>query len=1658
MNAKQTFRFPGIRQAMDGNAAVVMCERESSDAAGAYPITPSTQMGEYWAEEAAKGHINISGRPLIFIEPEGEHAAAAVTAGLSMTGLRATNFSSGQGIAYMHESLYAAVGKRLTYVLNMGCRAMTKSTLNVHAGHDDYHCIDDTGFFQLFGKSAQEVCDLNIISHRIAELALTPGICAQDGFLTTHLIESLMLPERELIATFLGRPDDIIDTPTPAQRILYGPRRRRIPELWTVDNPVMIGTVQNQDAYMQSVAAQRPYFFNHIAAITDQAMEEFHALTGRRYQRVSTYRTSDADYLILGQGSMLVTAEAVADYLRETRKIKVGVVNLTMFRPFPGELLGSLLQGRKGVAVLERVDQPLAMDLPLMREVRAALGRCVENGNAANRSVAHEGYASYRKPEDMPPLYSGSFGLGSRDLQPEGLIGAIENMLPTGGHRKFFYLSIDFVHDRAFTPKQEIHQIQVADAYPGLKELAVHGSENPNLMPKDSITVRFHSVGGWGAITTGKNLAMTLFDLLGYHIKANPKYGSEKKGQPTTYYLSAAPEPIRINCDYLFVDVVLSPDPNVFLHSNPLAGLKRGGVFILQSAFTDPQEVWAQIPEKFQRIVIDNDIRLYYLDAFKIAREEATDTELQFRMQGNAFQGAFFAASPVMSQAKLTDQALFQAIRSQLEHKFGAKGARVVEDNVRVVRRGFDEVREVTDKQLQTAPAALRKAPDVPPVLMRQVASATPTTDIHRFWEQTGTFYATGRGNDNLADPFIGLSFIPATTALFRDMTGVRFEHPEWIPANCTACGSCYTICPDSAIPGLVQPVLAVLETAMQKVVESGQPAKHLPRAIRSLDQKLRTHLADGMARPDVGRMLDLAIEELITASTLEVAEKANLADELESLRAAIGDFAFATPQPFWTARERKQKGSGGLLAITVNPYACKGCMECVKVCHDDALRPVKQTPETVDRLRRNWDFWQQLPTTPPDFIRIENLDEGIGALHTLLLDKKNYMGMVGGDGACLGCGEKTVVHLFVATAEALMQPRVAKQMAKIDDLIARLDQHIRLKLASTIDLSDDARVASALDTLKDHDVTLASFSEKLDERHAGQTIDPDWLRWTSQLIAKLRHLRWQYAEGTGRRGRSSMGIVNSTGCTSVWGSTYPFNPYPFPWTNHLFQDSPSMAMGIFEGHMARMAEGFAAIRMAELELAGGYRKDKHGEFFTYFNWKQFSDEEFHLCPPVVSIGGDGAMYDIGFQNLSRMMMSGKPIKVLVLDTQLYSNTGGQACTSGFTGQVSDMAQHGKAFQGKEEVRKEIALIGMAHRTTYIAQGTTANTSHLIESFVEGLNARRPALFNIYSPCMPEHGIGDDLAEHQSKLAVESRAYPLLRYNPDKGDLPEECFNLEGNPAADEDWPTYTLKYQDEYGAPAEMEVPLTFADFAITEGRFRKQFRTVPRDAWNDNMIPLAEYLEAGADDREGKFPFIWAVDRKNRLIRVIPAAPLVRSCEDRRQFWRMLKALAGIRPPVDTTAIAEQARSEFAQSIASQLVALAASGGIFGGSTAPALPPADAAAPIAVKLGADPSPAVAVAQPAPATVAVNGDTPAGAWIESALCTSCDECMRINSKIFAYNANKQAFVKDPHGGPFRDLVRAAEKCTAQIIHPGMPLNPAEKDLDKLIKRAAKYN
>ena len=921
--------------------------------------------------------------------------------------------------------------------------------------------------------------------------------------------------------------------------------------------------------------------------------------------------------------------------------------------------------------------------------------------------------------------------------------------------------------------------------------------------------------------------------------------------------------------------------------------------------------------------------------------------------------------------------------------------------------------------------------------------------------------YAEGAGDSVPADPFMSMSLMPAVSSHFRDMTSIRFEHPEFIAENCTGCGDCYTVCPDTAIPGLVNETGQVLDTVVKRLKKRGKKTEHLPRAVRKLEIGLRKLFAAAEETDSVAALIEQGIKATVAEADLPDEDRQQLKEEFDEFREELGDFQFALCRPYFTLPEKKQAGNGGLLSITIDPYTCKGCMECIEVCKDDALRPIKQTKDTVSSLRKNWDFWLDLPNTPNKYIRVDNLEEGIGALETILLDKDAYLPFASGDGACLGCGEKTVIHLFVATVEALMRPRVAKHLARIDELVAALKKHVQMKLVGEIDVGDMEEMEAVLAEDDGGDLTLAKIADRVEKTHEAEPIDREWLKHATGLISKLGELKWCYQDGATGKGRASMGMLNATGCTSVWGSTYPFNPYPFPWANHLFQDSVSMAMGIFEGHMAKMADGFKTVRLAELLLKDKYDPEGQEEDFRYFDWNDFTDEEFHLCPPVVAVGGDGAMYDIGFQNLSRAMMAGKPVKVVVVDTQVYSNTGGQACTSGFFGQISDMAQFGKALKGKEEVRKEIGLITMAHRTTYYMQSTMAYSNHMIEGFVQGLMSRRPALFNLYSSCQPEHGIGDDMSHHQARLAVESRAYPLFKYDPDLGKTAAECFDLDGNPAIERDWPVTKINYV-ERGKEKEMELPTTFVDFAVTETRFRKHFRKVPRDAWHEDMALVSDYLELDEDDREGKVPYVWALDAKRELSRLLVAEPMVKSAEERQDFWVMLKDLAGA-VEVEVTSdeqLESRIRQEVVQKITTGLMGLVSGDQSLDLSAVLATSEAIAASPDAPAAAGEASAEVAApaaAKPAAAPAASVGEYMAP-WIETEECTACDECIIINPQIFAYNDDKKAVIVSAEAGPYRDLVKSAEKCTAGVIHPGVPRDQSAKDIKKWIKRAQKFN
>lgn len=278
------FPYPGIPGTGDGSEAVAYVETRATDAAAAYPITPSTNMGQFYQIAVANGMKNLWGTTLGWLELESEHSSASSCEGFALAGGRVTNFTSGQGLVLMKEVLFTIAGKRLPQVLHVAARTLTSQGLCIHAGHDDVMAVADTGWGILFSHSVQAVADLTLITRRASEASVTPFMCVQDGFLLSHTIENLNYPEDELIRDYLEDP------------------RSRIRNLFDPEAPLQSGTVQNQDSYMSGKVAQRS-FYDGLMAEIETAMDAFYRLTGRRYNLIESYMMEDAEYAIVAMGT-----------------------------------------------------------------------------------------------------------------------------------------------------------------------------------------------------------------------------------------------------------------------------------------------------------------------------------------------------------------------------------------------------------------------------------------------------------------------------------------------------------------------------------------------------------------------------------------------------------------------------------------------------------------------------------------------------------------------------------------------------------------------------------------------------------------------------------------------------------------------------------------------------------------------------------------------------------------------------------------------------------------------------------------------------------------------------------------------------------------------------------------------------------------------------------------------------------------------------------------------------------------------------------------------------------------------------------------------------------------------------------------------------------
>jgi ferredoxin len=511
--------------------------------------------------------------------------------------------------------------------------------------------------------------------------------------------------------------------------------------------------------------------------------------------------------------------------------------------------------------------------------------------------------------------------------------------------------------------------------------------------------------------------------------------------------------------------------------------------------------------------------------------------------------------------------------------------------------------------------------------------------------------------------------------------------------------------------------------------------------------------------------------------------------------------------------------------------------------------------------------------------------------------------------------------------------------------------------------------------------------------------------------------------------------------------------------------DKPcATAAEVFERDAAEFAKLFAALRIAELEIDGNYTPAIHDSWFASFDWQGFSNGELKLVTEVVALVSADYLAGDGLPSFSQLLGSRMPVHVLSW-VRAYDNPAAKPGEDPF-----------------DSYRFELANFGIGHRQVVVAQTSAARYEDLLSGFLCALDSNRTSLHLINRGTQSKTRKPLLDAWFVASAALESRAHPFILVNPDGGDHAAERISFGGNPQAENDWPAEKLEYRDADGEVTEMDLAFTFADYALLIPALHEHFRVVPTGYESAELVPIDRYLDGDEEFVKHAVPFVWAIDDQGVLVRLVVSRALVFACRDRLNYWHTLQELAGIRnvyveEAIDRVveeqratieaereqiqkeheelleSVREKAAGDAIGKLVDVLMGADLSGMTGDGSQLATMP---AVAPVQTEAAT--KQAVVEAKPEVVEEAKQELSIEEPWLDTAMCTTCDDCMGINKMIFVYNDDKQAIIKDAKAGPYADIVAAAEICPAKCIHPGKPLDPGEPGLDALIKRAAPFN
>ncbi|HIR47652.1 MAG TPA: pyruvate:ferredoxin (flavodoxin) oxidoreductase [Candidatus Caccousia avicola] len=742
---------------MDGNSAAAHVSYAFTDVAAIYPITPSSPMADETDKYAAANRKNLFGREVKVTEMQSEAGAAGAVHGSLAAGALTTTYTASQGLLLMIPNMYKMAGEFLPSVIHVSARSLASHALCIFGDHSDVYACRQTGYAMLCSNSPQEVMDLGAVAHLSAIRGKVPFLHFFDGFRTSHEIQKIHIWDYNDLGEMLDW-----DAVEEFRRSAMNP-----------EHPCTRGTAQNDDIFFQASEAGNKYY-DALPEIVVDYMNQVNAKIGSDYKPFNYYGAPDAEYVIVAMGSVCECAEEVVDYLNAAGE-KVGLVKVHLYRPFvPKYLVDVLPKTVKKISVLDRTREPGSIGEPLYLDVLAAL-----NGTEFG----------------CVPMFTGRYGLGSKDTTPADIIAVYRNM-------------------ESETPKKRFTVGIVDD----VTHLSLDIKENPDTAPAGTTSCKFWGLGADGTVGANKNSIKIIGDHTDMYAQAYFAYDSKKSGGLTVSHLRFGHKPIKSTYYISKADFVACHKPSYVHEYDMVQDVKPGGSFLLNCQWTD-EELDQHLPAKMKKYIAENNINFYTIDGVKLGKEIGLGNRIN-----TILQSAFFSIANIIP----AEQAI-QYMKDAATKSYSKKGQKIVDMNHAAIDRGAKEYRKVN------VPESWKNAVDAN-VEEKEIKGNPATVKYVKEVLIPANKY---KGNELPVSTFVDMAngAVPPGSAAY-EKRGIAIDIPEWNPDNCIQCNFCSYVCPHAVIRPVVmtEEEAAKAPAGMKMKDMTGMPGMKFAMTISAYD------------------------------------------------------------------------------------------------------------------------------------------------------------------------------------------------------------------------------------------------------------------------------------------------------------------------------------------------------------------------------------------------------------------------------------------------------------------------------------------------------------------------------------------------------------------------------------------------------------------------------------------------------------------------------------------------------------------------------------------------------------------------------------------------------------------------------------------------------